>query len=101
MRVEGCWIVAVMRQIRGREGVVVGFRLARGRKNEGERRSGGLSGCSGREEKNEKKRRDGVVLASGEEKTQRELLGRWGLLCLGGELLCRRLKKKKNPKVGG
>ena len=25
MRVEGCWIVAVVRQIGGREGVVVGF----------------------------------------------------------------------------
>ena len=57
-----------------------------------------------------RKRRDSVVLASGEEKIQRELLGRWWLLCLGEELLCRwlkskacvwRLRKKKNQKVGG
>ena len=40
------------------------------------------------------KRRDGVLLASGEEKIQRGLLGRWWLLCLGEDLLCRRLKSQ-------
>ena len=33
-------------------------------------------------------------MASGEEKIQRELLGRWWLLCLGEDLLCRRLKSQ-------